>query len=671
VAIEAVLRRATATARISTSQPDLEAYSRDLWPRGLVEIQAGQARAPGPEAIVWPESLEQVVSLVELAQREDFSLVPYGAGSGVCGGIRAEPRTVIVDLKRLNERRVLDGPELSVGAGMLGITLEEELLEQGFTVGHYPSSILCSTVGGWVAARGAGQNSSRYGQIEDMVTSVEAVLGTGEVLTARVRARGPNLVPLLVGSEGTLGIITRIGLRLHPAPQQREFAAFSFETLQEGILALRSLLQSGIRPAVARLYDPIDTVLFVHEDGPDRQRDEPKATGSRARLLRSVLARPALVARAIGLLEASVMRRSALILVFEGEPAAARDEAARAEAICRLSRGTPLGPGPARAWYRHRYSVSYRQAPLFRSGAFSDTMEVAAPWSRIHSVYQSVRRAVGEHVVVMAHLSHAYLDGSSIYFTFAGTAHGQSDSFEVYDRAWRAALGAAIDAGATLSHHHGVGRSKAPRLPEELGAALGLVRALKTAWDPRALLNPGALIPPPSPHELRREPAPSTEPAFDAESCLVEVSGELPLLDAEAFVRARGHTLGLELAGIGANTKVDDWIARGMPGLPDHYADPVSTPLAGYSARLRDGRRIRIGAAPRRAVGPDLSALFIGMQGAFGTLERVALVALPVGAVSPAPLPFDKQREPALEPSEERAIAGLLAVLNPAAGASA
>jgi alkyldihydroxyacetonephosphate synthase len=291
-------------------------------------------------------------------------------------------------------------------------------------------------------------------------------------------------------------------------------------------------------------------------------------------------------------------------------------------------------------------------------------MEVAAPWSRIHDVYQSVRRAVGEHVVVMAHLSHAYVDGSSIYFTFAGTAHGNSDSFEVYDRAWRAALGAAIDAGATLSHHHGVGRSKAPRLPEELGAALGVVRALKAAWDPRALLNPGALIPPPGPHEAKREPAPSPEPAFDAESCLVEFPGELSLLGAEAFVRARGHTLGLELAGIGAETSVDGWIARGMRGLPDRYADPVSTPLAGFSALLPDGRRIRIGPAPRRAVGPDLSALFIGMRGAFGKLERVALVALPIGAVSPAPLPFDKQREPPLEPSEERAIAGLQAALN-------
>ena len=663
--IEAVLKRATPTARVSTSAPDLEAYSRDLWPRGLLEVQSGQARTAGAAAVVWPESVEQVAQLVRLAAAEGLSLVPYGAGSGVCGGIRAEPRTVIVDLKRLAERRLVEGPELVVGAGMLGITLEEELLEQGFTTGHYPSSILCSTVGGWVAARGAGQNSSRYGKIEDMVTSLEAVLGTGEVVQARVRARGPNLVPLLVGSEGTLGIITRVGLRLHPAPAQREFCAFAFETLEAGITALRLLLQSGMRPSVARLYDPIDTVLFVHDDDEhERVRHEPTPMGARAALLRKVLARPALVARALGLLESSVMRRSALILIFEGEPAEARDQAARAEALCRKARGTALGPGPARAWYRHRYSVSYRQAPLFRSGAFSDTVEVAAPWSKLHAVYRGVRQAVGEYAVVMAHLSHAYPDGSSIYFTFAGTAHGGLDAFEVYDRAWRAALGAAVDAGATLSHHHGVGRSKAPRLSEELGAAIGVVRSLKSAWDPQGLLNPGALIPAARPGELETESAPVGGPALDEQSGLAELPGTLSLVEAERFVRTRGHALSLDWAEVSAQQRVSDWIAEGMPGAPDRFADPVHNALAGYHARLLGGRRIRIAAAPRRAVGPDLSALFVGMRGAFGEIERATVVALPVHAESAPALHFDKPRDSELDPSEHSAIAQLKARLN-------
>jgi len=659
VPIEALLRRATPHARVSTLTPDLEAYSRDLWPRGLLQIQSGQPRAPVPRAVVWPESVEDVARLVALANSEGLALVPFGAGSGVCGGVRAEPASVIVDLKRFTERRIEPGPSLSVGAGMLGITLEDELLAQGFTIGHYPSSILCSTVGGWVAARGAGQCSTRYGKIEDMVTSVEAVLGNGEILTAHVRARGPNLVPLLVGSEGTLGIITRASLRLHPAPAHREYAAYAFETLEGGVNALRELLQAGVRPTIARLYDPIDTVLFVHDDDRERPpKPEPSPPGPRSALLRAVLSKPAWLARAVGLLESSVMRRAALILVHEGSPDEAREQARRADRICR-ARATPLGEGPARAWFRHRYSVSYRQAPLFRGGAFSDTMEVAAPWSRVLGVYEAVRRAVGEYCVVMAHLSHAYPDGSSLYFTFAGTEHGGESALAVYERAWRAAMSAALDAGATLSHHHGVGRSKAPRLSEELGAGTAVVRELKRAWDPAGLLNPGALIPEPGPREARPEPPPSPAPALDRESALAELPGTMTLAECERFVRAQGHSLGLDFGAFDASLCVGDWIALGLPGTPDRFEDPVRAPLGGFTARLHDGRRIAVPVAPRRAVGPDLSALFSGMSGSLGVVERAALVALPLDAPGPPRLPFDADREPSLNDSERRALATL------------
>jgi alkyldihydroxyacetonephosphate synthase len=283
-------------------------------------------------------------------------------------------------------------------------------------------------------------------------------------------------------------------------------------------------------------------------------------------------------------------------------------------------------------------------------------MEVAAPWSAIHEVYKSVRRAVGEHVVVMAHLSHAYADGSSIYFTFAGTEHGGQSALAVYDRAWRAALGAAIDAGATLSHHHGVGRSKAPRLPEELGAALGVVRGLKAAWDPDNVLNPGALIPAPGPNERASEPEPPRAPVLDRVSALAELPASFSLSAAESFLQAEGHTLGLELQGVDPALTLADWIGQGMPGTQDRFADPVRTTLSGFTARLRDGRRIAIRASPRRAVGPDLSALFVGMRGAFGEVERATLLALPIGAGRNRPLEFDGEREPALDPSERGAI---------------
>jgi alkyldihydroxyacetonephosphate synthase len=165
--------------------------------------------------------------------------------------------------------------------------------------------------------------------------------------------------------------------------------------------------------------------------------------------------------------------------------------------------GKWLGEGPARKWLQHRYSVSYRQAPVFAAGGWADTMEVAAPWSKLGALYDGVRRALGEHVFVMAHFSHAYPDGCCIYFSFAGSASPgkpwDEGCAETYDRAWPAALAAAIAAGGTLSHHHGVGRSKAPRLGSELGAGVGVFAALKRAFDPRGILNPGNLSPRPTP----------------------------------------------------------------------------------------------------------------------------------------------------------------------------
>jgi len=666
VELEAALRQALPGMAVSATAPDRDAYAHDLWPRRLVELQSERESPRRPSAVVWPESAEQIGELLTLARKLGFSLVPFGAGSGVCGAIAPDADTVVVDLKRFDSYRILPGPVLDAGAGLHGITLEEELLGQGYTVGHYPSSILCSTVGGWVAARGAGQCSGRYGKIEDMVTGLDVVLGNGEMLSASRRASGIDLVPLLTGSEGTLGIFTRVRLRLHPAPRARQFASFAFPSMGAGIDAVRSVYQNGLRPAVVRLYDPLDTFLLAdeeHEHGPRSGKGRGQL-GVRARMLRGVLHAPAVLARALVAAEATLLRKSALVLVHEGDEVSSVREAERAAALCRAAGGSPLGEGPARAWYRRRYSVSYRQSPVFRAGAFSDTMEVAAPWAHVPNVYEGVRRALGEHVLVMAHLSHAYPDGASLYFTFAGTAHSGSDSLTVYDRAWQTALGAALAAGATLSHHHGVGRSKAPRLGEELGPAIGVVRALKAAWDPAGLLNPGALLPPPSAAEQRELALETGGPELDAISGLASLPAGMSVVEAEQFLNARAHSSGIELGAMRAQAaqSLDAWIGAGMPGLPDRYADPVFAPLAGFTAVL-GGKRISIRPAPRRAIGPDLSALLVGARGEFGRVERAHLVVRRTAAPSPDFFPFDGERNPAPSEGERAALSALARTL--------
>ncbi|HEY3255591.1 MAG TPA: FAD-binding oxidoreductase, partial [Polyangiaceae bacterium] len=361
--LASAVRLALPGLRVSGSSPDLVAAARDLWPRALVDIQSGQLPANRPGAVVWPERAEQVSQLLELGRAEGFRVVPFGAGSGVCGAVLPDERTIVIDSKKMSAFRLdRDAPVVHAGAGVLGLTLEQELAKHGYTAGHFPSSIVCSTVGGWVAARGAGQCSSRYGKIEDMVAGLECVLGNGELVAMRRRQSGPDLVPLMTGSEGTLGFITEVTLRLHPAPRARRFLAYSCVDIESGFEILRTMMQAGLRPEVARLYDPIDSVLL------GQSSDAKKSTKNRSAALghwfgiaaRQALRKPRWLQRTIEALEGNLLGGATLLLIFEGEAEQADQDAARAAAICSRAAARSLGEGPARRWLAHRYGVSFR-----------------------------------------------------------------------------------------------------------------------------------------------------------------------------------------------------------------------------------------------------------------------------------------------------------------------
>jgi len=637
VNLEAALGQALPNLTVSASPVDRIAYARDLWPRHHLAVADGRIADHRPGVVVWPNTTEDVASVVRFCAKEGIPLVPFGAGSGVCGGVLPDERTVVLDLKRLDRVRRLDAEAgvLDVEAGALGIRLEEDLNAAGYTLGHFPSSILCSTVGGWVAARSAGQCSGLYGKIEDMVASLECVVGEGEIVRFDRRLRGPDATPLIIGSEGVLGVVTSARLRLHAVPAARTFGAFSFPTVEAGWEAMRQMFQSGIRPAVARLYDVFDSFIARlgsvrrgKHAGPKKTLEERgEGAGFGAAVLRRILRRPGVLNRIVDAAPSDWLGGATLILVFEGQAAQSEADFARAKQIALASGARDLGEGPARHWLSHRYSVSYRQSPVFMAGAFSDTMEVAAPWSRLGELYRAVREALGKNVFVMAHLSHAYPDGCSIYFTFAGSAPTPAEMESIYDWTWRTALDAAIGAGGTLSHHHGVGRSKAPRLGAELGRGIDVVHALRHVLDPRGIMNPGNLLPR-DPPERRPVPPPPQSFTLDRASLLVHASGEATLADVETFLARSGLTLGL---GKGAPdlaaTTVDAWLSRGAPGAPDPWLDPADHLVAGFTARLRSGVEFEVRPSPRRAVGPDLFALFFGMNGRAGVIRSAHLRA--------------------------------------------
>jgi alkyldihydroxyacetonephosphate synthase len=472
-------------------------YSRDCWPRTLLWERDGELRYR-PDIVVWPASTDDVAEIIQYARQHHLPVTPYGAGSSVVAGAIPLRAGITLDLKRM--RRLiaveLDERWASAQAGIMGQRLEDALQLKGATMGHFPSSIYCSTLGGWIAARGAGQFSSHYGKIEDMVLGLTAVAGTGEVVrVGPERVPGPDLVQILTGSEGTLAVITDAIFSISPKPTARAMRGYRLKSVSAGVDAMRLIFRAGLRPQLLRLYDPLDSRIVGDAEG-HATSNVPSAIGAAMSALKShslgyALAAPRLLNGAVDFLPP----RCLLVVSYEGDTRSQVDADLQATSnLVREQGGTDVGEGPAARWYRRRHAASYRQSGIFASRAWVDTMEVAATWDKVPGVYDAVRRALRHEAFVMCHFSHAYLEGGALYFTFVGAALTAKEGDSSYERTWRLAMQAAIESGATLSHHHGVGSSKARFLPDELGdAGMRVLRGLKAAFDPDSILNPGKL----------------------------------------------------------------------------------------------------------------------------------------------------------------------------------
>jgi len=456
----AELKKLLGEKQVSDKPLDRITYSRDVWPRAYLWLKEGQT-PHAPDAVVWPASEEDVAAVLRFCRQKKVPLTPSGGGSGVCGGAIPVKGGVVLDLKRMN--KVLNvnpiNHTVEVEAGIMGEILERELQRRGFSLGHFPASMYCSTVGGWLAARSAGQLSSKYGKIEDMVLSLSGVFPDGSTFHSKDSPRsavGPDLDQIVIGSEGTLAVMTRVMLAIHPAPEWQDYRGFLFTSMEEGLEAMRLLMREGLDPSVARLYDEFETGLHRESYGVEG-------------------------------------RGCLLIAGFEGpDNSFAR---AKAEAGLRLlsQQGKDLGEGPGRAWLEHRYSISYNQSKIFsKDSTILDTCEVSALWSRVGDVYNAVKEAITPHALVTAHVSHLYSTGAAVYFTFVSRSEGPPEK-EIYDRAWEAAMQACLDSGGVISHHHGIGLHKSSWMEKQLGPALEVYKNLKKELDPAGILNPGKL----------------------------------------------------------------------------------------------------------------------------------------------------------------------------------
>ena len=447
---------------VLTGRADLLVYARDSWPIAALRVLHGKS-LPLASAVVLPGDTTQVAAVMRALYQVEVPIIPFGGGSGVLGGTLPLGGGVIVDMKRLDQVLEINDRGLTVTAqaGILGVDLETALNRAGFTLGHFPQSIDVATLGGFIATRSAGQFSTKYGNIEDILLAIEAVLPNGEVIRTKRTARastGPDIKSLFIGSEGTLGLLTEATLRIHPRPERRATQAYEVETFLDGLEIIRLVMRTGLRPAVIRLYDPIES-----------------AHSFRERVTQG---------------------KSLLLFISEGRSRLVDLELETIGEVLTSFPHRELGPEPGRHWLENRNVVS--GLPEFMSqGLVVDTLEVAATWDLVPGLYLAMTErmaAVKGVVSVSAHSSHSYTQGTNLYLTFLTLGPDDPTAEALYQQVWTAAMEACLGAGGTICHHHGIGLQRVKFMPAEHGPALDILRRLRKALDPKGLMNPGKLF---------------------------------------------------------------------------------------------------------------------------------------------------------------------------------
>ncbi len=485
----ATLREVVGSERVRTDDYERAFHALGKSYPDLVRLRSGDLSS-APDAVVYPEASGEVLAVLQACAERRVAVVPYGGGSSVVGGVEGRPGEghtgcVSLDLTRMNQLLQLDTTSRTATfqAGVYGPDLERALGKRGYTLGHFPQSFEFSTLGGWIAARGAGQQSNRYGAADHWLVAAELVAPSGAWRTLAVphSAAGPNLNELVAGSEGTLGVITEATVRVHETPEARDVRAYLFRSFAAGAAAIRRIVQAELPVAMMRLSDADESQFF----GTFRALLEPPGATRAA-------AERGLAVAGFG------EGRCALLLGLEGDAPNVRHAKRMTAWLCAREGGLPVGTGPGESWEVRRFTTPYLRDPLLDRGVGIDTLETATSWSNLRRLYEAVRTALrgalGPRAAILAHISHSYPDGASLYFTFL-FAQERGDELAQWQRVKDAASEAILAAGGTISHHHGVGRDHKRWFDEEKGPlAVAMLRAAKASLDPEDVLNPGKLI---------------------------------------------------------------------------------------------------------------------------------------------------------------------------------
>jgi alkyldihydroxyacetonephosphate synthase len=485
--LPAALIEAVGADRVFTSTEDRVRHATGCGYRDLARLRRGSLDA-APDAVLLPADPEAVARAIEVCADENVAVVPFGGGTSVVGGIEpirgAHPRLVSLDLAELREIDVDRGSLTArLGAGLRGPEAEAGLGSHGLTLGHFPQSFQYATIGGFAATRSAGQASSGYGRFDALVTSVRLLAPVGEMSTVETphTAAGPALRELAIGSEGVLGVIPDVTVRVRPAPAVHRYEAWIAESFEAAAEIVRKMAQGPGLPDVIRVSDEEETRVSLALSGP-----RGVARG--------------LLDRYLGI---RGLRGGCLIVVgIDGDEESVARRRALAVRALRAGGAAYLGQAAGRSWEHGRFDGPYLRDTLIDMGAIVETLETAHNWARLPELHAAVADAIrgalsaeGTPGLAFCHLSHAYPDGASLYFTFVARARRGAE-LEQWSAVKRAASEAIVAAGATITHHHAIGRDHLPYMQAEVGSVgIEALRAVKERLDPAGIMNPGKLIP--------------------------------------------------------------------------------------------------------------------------------------------------------------------------------
>lgn len=451
----------------------------------LLRARSGRI-TDAPDAVVSPGDHDAVQRLLELCSDLRIAVVPFGGGSSVVGGLDALvgdcAAVISLDLRRLDRLIAVDplSRTARLEAGLRGPEAEALLAEHGLMLGHYPQSFPYATIGGFAATRSSGQASAGYGRFDAMVVALRVATPAGELDLGRspASAAGPDLRQLFLGSEGALGVITEVTLRVVPLPETRRYEAFRLPDFAAGVTAARRLVQENALPTVLRLSDELETFVTAGQSAAPGEIDADEAAATA---------------------ESSSEGGCLLLTGFEGTAREVDQRRERAAAILAECGADELGPAVGEGWLAHRFDAPYLRDPLLDAGILTETFETVTSWNDLPGLHEDLKRVVADalagvgNALVWCHVSHVYPSGASLYFTVAAPLG--DDPVGRWLGAKRAAGDEIARHAASITHHHAVGRDHAPWMEAEIGAlGVDVLRAVKQRLDPVGILNPGKLI---------------------------------------------------------------------------------------------------------------------------------------------------------------------------------